>query len=153
MVKCARSIELDATPEDVWAVIGRYMHADEYSPLVVSVEALTTGEDGVGAKRRNFFENGTSITEEVIEWTPSRGQRIICSEFGPIPLLRLVAQIDIIPGHSNKTVLNWSLDFTVKYGPVGWLIGQVLMKRAFGNVVAGNLEAVADCIARNRAHI
>lgn len=151
MVKCSRSIQLDATPEEVWGVIGRYMLANEYSPLVVSVEALTTGEDGIGSKRRNFFENGTSITEEVIEWVPNASQRIVCSEFGPLPLRSLVAQIDIIPDDSNRATLKWSLDFKVKYGPLGWLMGQLLMKGAFGKVVSGNLDAVADCIARSRA--
>ncbi|MEO1421473.1 MAG: SRPBCC family protein, partial [Pseudomonadota bacterium] len=115
------------------------------------VEALTTGEDGVGSRRRNFFENGTSITEEVIEWNPNASQRIVGSEFGPIPLRSLVAQIDIIPENTEKTTLQWSLEFKVKYGPVGWLMGQLLMKRAFGTVVAGNLDAVADRIARNRS--
>ncbi|GAA6209468.1 hypothetical protein NBRC116601_27610 [Cognatishimia sp. WU-CL00825] len=150
MLNCSRSIELDATPEEVWAVIGRYMQAEQYCPLVVSVEALTTGEDGVGSKRRNFFENGTSITEKVIEWTPNRGQLIECSEFGSIPFRRLIAQIDIVPSHGKRTTLKWALDFQVKFGPLGWLLGQLVMKRAFGKIVMGNLDAIAERIAENR---
>lgn len=151
MQNCSRSIEIEGTPTDVWAVLSRYMYADEYCPLVVSVEALTTGEDGVGSKRRNFFENGTSITEKVVEWEPNRGQLIECSEFGPIPLRALIAKIDIIAGDANRTTLRWQLDFKPKFGALGWLMGQLLMKRAFGKVVDGNLNAIAECVAENRA--
>lgn len=47
MIHYERALEIDATPEAVWAVLGRYMHVDEFAPLVKSVDALTSGEDGV----------------------------------------------------------------------------------------------------------
>lgn len=67
MIHYERTLEIDATPDDVWAVLGRFMHIDEFAPLIKSVDALTDGEDGIGSKRRNHFDNGTSLVEEVTE--------------------------------------------------------------------------------------
>ncbi len=65
MIHHARTLEISDTPEAIWDVISRYMHIDEFAPFVKSVDALTTGEDAVGSKRRNNFTNGTSMVEEV----------------------------------------------------------------------------------------
>ncbi len=73
MIHFERSLEIDATPDAVWAVLGRFMHIDEFAPLIASVDALTTGEDGLGSKRRNNFANGTSLVEEVTAWKPGEG--------------------------------------------------------------------------------
>ena len=58
MISFQRSRVIDATPDAVWAVLGRFMHVDQFSPAITSVDALTTGEVGLGSKRRNNFENG-----------------------------------------------------------------------------------------------
>ena len=48
MIHFERTLEIDATPDAVWAVLGNFMHIDEFAPEIVSVDALTDGEDGVG---------------------------------------------------------------------------------------------------------
>ena len=68
MIHYERTLEIDATPDDVWAVFGRFMHIDEFVLKIVSVDALTDGKDGIGSKRRLNFKNGTSVVEEVTEW-------------------------------------------------------------------------------------
>ena len=60
MIHHERTLDIGAAPDAVWAVIGRFMHIDEFAPMVRSVDALTDGEDGKGSKRRVNFHNGTS---------------------------------------------------------------------------------------------
>ena len=96
MIHHERTLDIDATPEAVWAVIGRYMHIDEFAPLVTSVEALTDGDDGLGSKRRCTFENGSSLVEEVIGWDPGRGYRIRASDLDPMPLHEMLAECDAV---------------------------------------------------------
>jgi hypothetical protein len=68
-----RTLEIDATPDAIWAEIGRFMQIDEFAPFVTSVDALTAGENGIGSKRLNHFDNGTSMVEEVTQWRPNHG--------------------------------------------------------------------------------
>ena len=150
MVHVTRSIEIEGTPDDIWAVISRFAHTNEYSPLVVRVEMLSTNDTGVGAKRKNYFENGSSITEEAVAWVHNKSQTIKGSDFGSLPLKDLTAQLDVRASGANTATLIWALDFKPKFGPIGWLMGQLMMKSAFGKVVQGNLDAVSARVAKNR---
>ena len=76
MIHYERTLDIDATPEALWAVIGRFMHIDEFAPLVKSVDALTDGEDGIGSKRRCNFDDGGSVVEEVTQWEANRRYRV-----------------------------------------------------------------------------
>ncbi len=150
MIHLERTLDMNATPEDIWAVIGLYMKTEDYSPYIVSVDALTDGEDGMGSIRRNNFENGTSLVEEVIQWTPNRGYRVRASEFGSNPMRELTAELAIKPASNGKSKVVWSLDYGMKYGPLGWLMGQTMIKRFMRKVVDANLKALADKVRSNQ---
>ena len=128
MIHHERTLDVEATPDAVWAVIGRFMHIDAFAPMVKSVDALTDGEDGVGSKRRCNFDNGTSMVEEVIAWEPNRSYRIRASEMGSMPLHELLAELSVAPLTNGRSKVTWSMDYRVKYGPFGWLLGQTMMK-------------------------
>ena len=76
MIKFKRSQIIDAKPEDVWKVIGNYMEIDEFAPQIVSTEAMTDGENGVGSVRKNVFANGGYMVEEVTDWMGREPERI-----------------------------------------------------------------------------
>ena len=143
MIHFERSIDIEATPESIWAVIGRFMHIDEFAPLITSVDALTDGEDGVGSKRRCNFKDGSSVVEEVTEWEVCRKYRVRLSEIATMPLHEMYAEISL---HSltDSVRVNWSMDYHVKYGPLGWLLGQTIMKMMMGKILNGNLKCLAS---------
>ncbi|WP_371168512.1 SRPBCC family protein [Aliiroseovarius sp. 2305UL8-7] len=142
MIQIERTYEIDATPEAVWAELSRYMHLDDIAPLVVKVDALTDFSEGLGARRRAYFENGTSLVEEVVDWQPNREMSIDCSDLDPLPMKALATTIRIEPLGKGRSKTIWRTGFQVKYGPFGWLLGQLMMKRALGKVIEGNLEGL-----------
>jgi hypothetical protein len=91
------------------------------------------------------------MVEEVIHWDENRGYRIRSSEFAPMPLHEMTADINIAPLASGKSKVSWSVDYRVKYGPLGWLMGQVLMKKMMRKIILANLQALADHIKGNGA--
>ncbi|WP_214652608.1 SRPBCC family protein [Ruegeria lacuscaerulensis] len=143
MIHFERSLEIDASPEAVWAVLGRFMNIDEFAPQVKSVDALTDGQNGVGSKRRCHFENGTSLIEEVTDWQTNRGYRVRLSEMQAMPLTEAYAAITIETLANSQSRVIWSMDYRMKYGPLGWLMGQTLLKAAMGRVLDDNLKALA----------
>jgi len=149
MIHFERSREIDATPDAVWAVLGRFMHVDEFAPQILSVDALTTGEDGLGSKRRNHFANGTSLVEEVTEWKPGERFTVKLSDMAAMPLHEASSEVRIIPT-GGRSKVTWTFDYRVKYGPVGWLMGQTMMRMMMGKIIDGNLKGLADKAHSNR---
>lgn len=148
MIHHARSLTIDASPEAVWAVLGQFMHIDAFAPLVASVEALTTGPDRVGSKRRCHFTDGNSLVEEVIAWEENRMYRVRLSQTDPMPLKEATAELRLRPHGAGQTRVDWGMDYQVKYGPLGWLLGQTMMKLMMGKILDGNLKGLADHISR-----
>ncbi|MGI9370368.1 MAG: SRPBCC family protein [Ruegeria sp.] len=144
MIHFHRTREIKASPEEVWAIMGRFMHIDEFAPLVSSVEALTGGENGVGSKRRCNFDDGSSMVEEVTNWEVGRGYRVHLLETDPMPLKEAYAELSIQPLSSGRSQVVWSMDYRIKYGPLGWILGQTMMKLMMRKVLDRNLQGLAD---------
>ncbi len=145
-----RKLTIDATPDAVWAVLGQFMHIDRFAPQIVSVEALSAGADGLGSKRRNHFANATSVVEEVTAWKPGQGYSVELSEMDKMPLHRARADIEITPVAGRSSV-TWSFDFRVKFGPLGWLLGQTMMKMMMGKIIDANLAGLAETIRKDQS--
>lgn len=146
MIHHQRSLNIQATPTEIWAVIGRFMHIDKFAPLVTSVDALTEGKNGIGSKRRCHFEDGTSIAEEVIEWQDNQKYRVRLSEFTTMPLHQSEAEIEIEVVNNHQSKVIWSMDYRVKYGILGWLLGQTMMKMMMTKILDANLKGLAEKI-------
>lgn len=65
--KVTQSVVLNATPEEVWAVIGRFGDLAWY-PRAKSVEG--PAEVAKGAQRVVVWANGETTTEELTKWSP-----------------------------------------------------------------------------------
>ncbi len=144
MIHYERTIDIDATPDALWAIIGRFMHIDEFAPQIKSVDALTDGEDGVGSKRRCNFDNGSSVVEEVIHWEANNKYRVRLSEMEAMPLKEMYADISLEPIDNGRTRVIWGIDYQVKYGPFGWLLGQTMMKLMMGNGIEPYVRSVVS---------
>ena len=149
MIRAQTDLVINATPEAIWAELSRYMHIDEICEGIERVDALTTGEDGLGSKRRNHFagDNG-SMVEEVIEWNPNKGYKLRLSEMTKFPAKEATAFITLNPV-GGKTRVTWGMDFRMKMGPLGWLMGQTMLKMMMRKVIAGNLKGLADKVQSN----
>ncbi len=153
MIHFERILEINTTPDAIWTVLGRFMHIDEFAPLIKSVDALTDGEDGMGSKRRNNFDDGTSIVEEVTEWEANRRYRVRLSEMATMPLHEAYAEVSIEEIDNGCSRVKWAMDYRVKFGPFGWLLGQTMMKMMMGKIIDGNLKGLADNVTSNQTSV
>lgn len=150
MIHFQRNLIIAATPEAVWNELSRFMNIDEFAPQVTSVDALTDGEIKVGSKRRCHFQDGNSMAEEVVKWQADKGYRVRLFETEPMPIKQAFAEIALAPAGPGKTNVVWSMDCTLKYGPIGWLMGQTMMKSMMGKVLDANLQGLAAKVLANR---
>lgn len=149
MICHERTLDIDATADTIWAVLGRFMHIDEFAPLIKSVDALTEGADEIGSKRRCHFTDGTSVVEEVTGWETNRGYRVCLSEMTAMPLHEAHAELAVEPLDAGRSRVKWSLSYRVKYGPFGWILGQTMMKMMIGKILDGNLKGLANKVQSN----
>ena len=150
MIHFQRSLIIDVTPEAVWHELRRFMNIDEFAPQVTSVDALTEGENKVGSKRRCHFQDGNSMAEEVVQWRENEGYRVKLFETDSMPINEAFAEIALAPAGPGKTNVVWSMDCRLKYGPIGWLMGQILMKGMMGKVLDANLHGLAAKVLADR---
>lgn len=147
MIHFERNRTINAPSDAIWDVLSRFMQIDEFAPKITNVDALTQGEHGLGAKRRNHFENGTSLVEEVTEWKPGIGYKVQLSDMAAMPLHVASSEIRILPNGAQSKV-TWTFDYRVKFGPLGWLMGQTLMKMMMGKIIDANLKGLEERVLR-----
>ena len=151
MIHNERTRDVDATPEEVWAVLGRFMHIDAFAPSVVSVDALTDDEEGIGSTRRCHFKDGNSVVEEVVEWTTDRQYRVRLSEVKGMPLDEAYGELSVEPLGNGRSRTKMAMDYRVKFGPIGWLMGQTMMKMMMGKIFDEVLKGLDDKVRTDRA--
>ena len=151
MIRHERTLDIDATPDAVWAVLGRFMHIHEFSSRIGSVDALSENEGGVGSKRHCHFTGGTSVVEEVTEWEDNRRYRVRMSELSAMPLHEAYAELSVEPLGGERSRAKMAMDYRVKFGPIGWLMGQTMMKMMMGKIFDGVLKGLADKVRSIRA--
>ena len=135
--------EVDAPVDRVWAAFDDFGGVYRFHPGVERSFATTEATSGLGAGRQCDFYGGGTIREEVIGYEPGRSMRVEFVDTGPFPMTRNVAEIAVQPlDDGDRTAVTMRSRFTPKYGPVGWLMAQFVMKRRFRSVLAGVLDGL-----------
>jgi len=55
-----------------------------------------------------------------------------------------------VADQGGRSKVTWTFDCRVKYVPLGWLIGQTLMKMMMGKIIDGNLKGLAGRVLAGR---
>jgi hypothetical protein len=147
VIKTERSIDIEAPADRVWAVLGRFMHIDDFHPRVSRVDVLSDATAGVGACRRCHFRDGTSVVEKVIDWQDGRSYRAELSEFS-LPLRKAIATLSVEPVDAERSRARMSLDYEVKFGPIGWLMGRTMLSRVMGGLFLIVLRGLEERVVR-----
>lgn len=115
-----------------WAAISKLGVVEDWHPNVASAVVLTPNDTGVGASRRVEFLSGDSVVETVVEESEREYSTMEMTES---PMIKeAFVTISMKERSADTTAVTFSIDYSVKYGPVGWLISAVMMKRMFAKV-------------------
>ena len=112
-LKTEQTIKLNATPDEVWAVIGKFDDMSWY-PGVVSIEA--TGNEK-GATRIRKMEDGTVIEEELLKLDPAKhalSVRFTTDNLDAVKATNYASHITI-KDEGGKALLDWKGAFYRAY--------------------------------------
>ena len=121
------TIKVNVPSEKVWQILEDFSSVEKFAITIKSSPIISDINSGLGAKRLCTFNDGSSLVEEIIEYYPGKGYKMVLSEFS-LPLKEMHATMKVTAIDENSCEIYMSADFVVKAGPLGWLMGQFIMK-------------------------
>jgi ribosome-associated toxin RatA of RatAB toxin-antitoxin module len=133
---------ISGSHDQVWDLLTDLTTVDEYHPEVKSVDLLSSNKKGLGATRVCHFYDGTSVKETVTALDDMH-MLLELSDYS-FPMKDFFAEIAAKSLDSNKTEVTFMLHYTVKYGPIGHLLGVTLMKAKMKSLLKTVLAAINE---------
>ena len=118
---------LSLSAEEVWRHLADFSGIARIHAFVESADLLSENNEGVGASRKCNFYDGNSVVEDVLEWESGRRMKIGLSEMS-MPLKRAEAEFIVTPRGEDQTELSITMSFIPKFGPLGALMGVLMIK-------------------------
>jgi ligand-binding SRPBCC domain-containing protein len=120
-------IEAACPPESVWAVLADLEAVQHYNPTVQTAAVRGPRRTGVGAERVCDLLPKGRVVERVTLWESGQAVGLEVAESDwPIRFMNWVTRIEPKGG---GTLITQNLEYALKFGPVGWLLDKLVMKR------------------------
>jgi uncharacterized membrane protein len=131
--KLSRNIRIDSPPARVWRIIEKHLEHPE-APIEREpgdiqeshAEALSEQRKGVGTRTRWFYtyKGKPFVWDDVVtEWEPEK--RIVWKATSG---WEMEDSFTLQP-EENGTRLGYNMDYSLPYGPLGWLYGKLVLER------------------------
>lgn len=138
-----RSRILHAPADRVWHTLDDFGGVWKYNPSVESSRILNGVETGEGACRECVFTDGSRIEETIVDYDPGDGYTVAFTDVGSYPLVSNVVRVDVEEADDRHSTVTFTAAFQPKYGPLGWLLGRVVMEQRFEDRLDSVLEGLA----------
>ena len=134
------TLKVEVPKQKVWQVMEDFSSVENFAATISSSPIVGDINSGVGAKRLCTFNDGSSLVEEIVGFQEGRGFKMTLSEYS-LPLKSMQAEMKVREIDENSCEIYMSSEFVVKAGPLGWLMGQFVMrpvmKSVFKKVMSG----------------
>jgi Polyketide cyclase / dehydrase and lipid transport len=119
--------ESKASPEQLWRSLSDLTLVEKYNPTVKRARLNGGQTEGVGTIRACDLNPKGKVIERVTAWEQGKavGLEIVESDW-PISRMQWVTRID---PQGAGSILSQKLDYDMKFGPLGWLLNNLVMKR------------------------
>jgi uncharacterized protein YndB with AHSA1/START domain len=135
--------DIDSPHDQVWAVLDQFDNLDEYSPKNTSCELLEGPDTGVGARRRTTVDEGFTVVHEIIEYEPGERYTFEFTETGKFPVRYIQMEFAVEPTEADQSRVIVTVEYTPKWGPLGWVLGKTLLKRRLRDALGKTLDGLA----------
>jgi hypothetical protein len=127
MTTLHHEIHAKCAPDRIWALLSDLTAVERYNPTVKSASIRGSARSGVGAERSCDLLPEGYVVERVTHWEEGRALGLEVAESDwPIHYMRWVTRIAPTP---TGSVITQDLEYSLKFGPLGWLMDQMVMRR------------------------
>ena len=139
-----RSVLIDAPQAAVWSALADFQAVGDFHPTITSVNLESDHNGGLGSKRTCHFKDGTKISEEIVDWRDGESFTVVASNYSfPLKSMRASMGVRSVDGKSEAFM---KMEYVPKFGPLGKLMGMLMMNRMMGKIMDAVLEGL-------RAHL
>ena len=131
-----REVWIDAPKEKVWEVLADFGNIYQFNPIIPTSYLTSEQEQGVGTTRHCDFSGG-SIEERIIEWTEGQSMQIEIYDGQNSPPFKTAVATITVEEKDGGTLVKGSLNYEMKYGPVGALMDKMMVTPRFGQGWSG----------------
>jgi ligand-binding SRPBCC domain-containing protein len=127
MTTIQHEVHATCPPERVWALLSDLEAVQHYNAGVRSAAIDGAQRHGVGARRSCELLPKGRVVECVTHWEEGRAVGLEVTESDwPIHFMRWITRVE---PNGGATRITQSLEYQVKFGPIGWLLDRLVMKR------------------------
>jgi hypothetical protein len=137
-----QTIRINVPASKVWEVLGDFASVEHFSTGVDRSPLLPGKTEGVGTKRICYFYDKTSVVEEITRFEDGKSFDVVLTEYS-MPLKSLHATMGVRAVNNTTSDIYMSMDYVVKFGPLGWVMGALLMRPMMNKVIKGVLKGLA----------
>lgn len=140
MTVIRHEIEARCTPERVWALLSDLEAVQRYNPGVRVAKLQGAQRTGVGAARVWELLPKGRVVERVTHWEDGRALGLEVAESDwPIHFMRWVTRVE---PNGGGTRITQQLEYSLKFGPIGWLLDRLAMERKLRATLDGILASL-----------
>ncbi len=132
----------------VWETLSDFGNVYRFHPFVRHSETLNEMAEGQGAERVCRFYDGNEVKERIIDYNEGRSMKIDVYE-GSMPLKSMNAEMEVIQ-RGEHTQVRMRFLFEAKYGPLGWIMGALMMRRMFAKMGHQVIQGLGNYLKSGR---
>lgn len=132
---------INAPRKKVWEKLADFGNVHIFHPMVEKSVLTGDKECGLGAKRTCTFYNGRGHVSEEITGYREGASMTVAMKDGTMPVKHAVVRFDLEEAGPGKTAVNLTVQFEMKWGILGAVMGPIMMKpmmrKMLGDVLNG----------------
>ncbi|WP_281560238.1 SRPBCC family protein [Thalassomonas sp. RHCl1] len=121
------AVKINATAEKVWEILDDFGAVEKFSFGLQKSPIIGDKQSGLGARRHCVFHDSSSVHEEIVEYEENKSFKVVLSEFS-MPLKSMYVSFRVEKISDTSCEVSMEMDFVVKFGPLGALMGMVMMR-------------------------
>ena len=134
--------KINKSANEVWQTLDNFRDVYKYHPHVKHSESINEVPTGIGAERTCHFEDGNKIKERIIGYEKGKEYTVDVFDNGSFPLKKAVGRLKVVSLNNNESEVLFSMSFQPKFGPIGWIMAQMMMKNQFAKILSSVLEGL-----------
>lgn len=145
MQKLVVKENLEVPASAAWASLDAFGSVYKVNPVVERSALVGDKPTGKGAQRMCNFYGGQSVKETIVQYVEGQSLTIELSEM-TMPLRSASTRVEVTSVSDDRCQVAFYLQFSSKFGPVGWLMAQVKIKPFMRKALSGFAKGIEDHI-------
>lgn len=139
-----RSIQLDASPEEVWPIVADLGAIVNFHPFVTNSYYHSKTLNGVGAARVCEFGEQMAVLETAVDWNDGQSYTLaidFTKGMAP-PMTDVLGTVTVKPDGRSGSTASIAISYKPKFGPIGAVMNKLMIQPKYGKMLDGMMQGL-----------